>query len=559
MREGMPLGTRFTDAVDRLVLYLERNRLSIIGVFLYVLMIALVRDISEYYLLDRAFVTDPHPWIYSIAHHVAFYFLTFFGLVFLISAFSRRGVRKAVNYVSMFFWVIVLPPFLDRFLFGSQTNYAYFSPTDFLNYLLNFSGPTFHPGQAIEIVVALFAVVAYVAWTKRASFGTVSGRAMIVVEVALLLLFTLMSLFIMATPGAYLPVGNEGGIPTFPGFEVTRYFQFHLFIFAYYMVLLLGILASLAYLHAPRAFRGLVLSMRPAQTVMFAGIVAAGIALGWSSFAGNEYIYNILDRPYWVNLSFVILSILSAMLAWLVTTMWNDLADHRDDSPERAGRTLASGTVGRRDLAEMSVVLMSMSLIMGALLSWTHVALLGTIFLLGAVYSFRPVRFKDRLLSPLLLGAGAFLAFIYGFMTPLSPMVLYQGDPGLVLPGSWELLFPTPTAQAVLIGLYMFLGLVVGSMVTDIDGYEEDRRGGVETAYTKFGTDGGRKIVSVLVLLASFTPLALFQDLGDIIIFPVLGVAASLVFLRTGRSGYVLLIALAGMTYAAWRFLPALS
>jgi 4-hydroxybenzoate polyprenyltransferase len=559
MRDRAPPGNRLAEGIDRLVLYLERDRLPIIGIFLYVLAVALVRDISEYYLLDTAFVIEPHPWIYSIAHHVVFYFLTFFGLVLLLSAFSRRGVRRSVNFVSTFFWIVVLPPYLDRFLFGSSSNYAYFSPTDFLNYILHFSGAAFHPGQAFEIVAVLFGIVSYVVWTKRASFGSIGGRTVIAVEVSLLLLFTLMSLFIMATPGSYLPVGSENGMPSFPSFDVTRYFQYHLFIFSYYMVLLLGILASLAYLNYPRAVKDLALSLRPWQTVMFMGIVAAGIAAGWSELAGADYVYNILNKPYWVNLSFVILALLSSMLAWIVTTMWNDLSDHADDEPGRAGRALASGVVGRRELAEVSVVLAGMSLVMGALLSWHHVLLLAVIFALGAIYSFRPMRFKERILSPLLLGAGALLAFIYGFMTPLSPVRLYQGDPSMVYPDSWTPIFPTPTFQALVLGMYMFIGLVVGSMVTDIDGYREDLKGKVDTLYTRFGLERGKKAVSALVLITALTPLALFRNIGDLVLFPLLGVAASAALLRTGRSRYVLAIALVGMLYAAWRFLPALS
>jgi 4-hydroxybenzoate polyprenyltransferase len=559
MREALPPGTRFVEAVDRLVRFLEKDRLPILGIFLYVLVVALVRDISEYYLLDPTFVTEPHPWVYSIAHHVSFYFLTFFGLVFLITAFARRGVRRSVNFVSMFFWIIILPPILDRFLFGATDNYAYFSPTDFLNYLLHFSGSTFHPGQAIEIVVVLFAVIGYVVWTERSRFGSMGGRGVVAVEIVLLTSFTLMSLFIMATPGAYLPVGSVDGVPSFPGFDVTRYNQLHLFIFSYYMVLLLGILVSLTFLNYRQAFRDLMLSLRPAQTVMFVGIVAAGIATGWTTAAGDEYVRNILDKPYWVNLAFVILSVLSAVLAWVVTTMWNDLSDHRADQPGRAGRALASGVVGRRELAEVSVALMGMSLVMGALLSWVHVALLVTIFLLGYVYSFEPVRFKERILSPLLLGAGAFLAFLFGFMTPLSPVRLYQGDPDLVYPESWKLLFPTPTTQAVLLGIYMFIGLAVGSMVTDIDGYPEDVKAQVSTVYTRFGMDRGRKAVAALILLTSLTPLVLFHNPADIVIIPALGVVASWIFLRTGRASNVLAIAMVGMVYAAFSFLPALT
>lgn len=543
--------------MDRLVLFLERNRLSIIGVFLYVLLLALIRDISEYYLLDHTFVIEPHPWIYSIAHHVTFYFLTFFGLVLLLSAFTRRGVRRAVNFVSSFFWIIILPPYLDHFLFGSNENYAYFSPADFVNYIMHFSGSTFHPGQAIEIIAVVVAILGYGLWVKRASFGSLEGRVLMTVEMTLLVVFTLVSLFIMATPGAYMPVGAINGVPVFPSYDVTKYHQLHLFIFSYYLILLLGIMGSLLYLNNPKIFRQIGLSLRPAQTIMFMGIVAAGIASGWSSYAGSVYVTNILSKPYWVNLEFVILSVVSAMLAWLVSTMWNDLSDHAGDIPGKAGRALASGLVGRSELAQMSVVLMAMSLIVAALLSWWHVAILAVIYSLSYVYSFPPVRFKERILSPLLLGMGTFLAFLYGYMTPLSAVRLFQGDPGLVYPDSWATVMPSPTMQAVLLGMYMFIGLVVGSMVTDIDGYEEDKRGRVHTVYTQLGLERGKRVVSALILLTALTPLALFQDIMDVIIFPLLGIVTSYTFLRTGRSRYVLMLALAGMAYAGWRFLSA--
>jgi 4-hydroxybenzoate polyprenyltransferase len=215
--------------------------------------------------------------------------------------------------------------------------------------------------------------------------------------------------------------------------------------------------------------------------------------------------------------------------------------------------------VGRRELAEMSVVLMSISLVVGALLSWYHVLLLALIYFLSFIYSFPPVRFKEKILSPLLLGLGAFIAFIYGFMTPLSPVRLFQGDADLVYPDSWSPVVPWPSTQAVLLGTYMFIGLVVGSMVTDIEGYEEDVRAKVHTVYTRWGLDRGRRAVSFLVLLTSLTPLALFHTVPDIVIFPLLGAIAAYLFLRYGRSRHVLALALLGMTYAAWRFLSAWS
>ncbi len=115
-----PWSQRFSDALDRFVTFLEKDRLSILMVFLYVLALSLFRDLSEYFLLDQNFVDTAHPWIFSIANHVGFYLVSFMGLVLLLFAFSGRGLRRSINFVCCIYWVIVLPPYLDHFLFGQK-------------------------------------------------------------------------------------------------------------------------------------------------------------------------------------------------------------------------------------------------------------------------------------------------------------------------------------------------------------------------------------------------------------------------------------------------------
>ena len=101
----------------------------------------------------------------------------------------------------------------------------------------------------------------------------------------------------------------------------------------------------------------------------------------------------------------------------------------------------------------------------------------------------------------------------------------------------------------------MFLGLVIGSIVTDADGYEEDRAGGIRTVYTVFGLEKGASYVSVMIFLASLTPLALFSSAIDAAVFPILGAAAALRFRRVRSSREVMVLAMAGLIYAALRFL----
>jgi len=329
--------------IDSFVHSLERSRLSIYAVFVYVVVIALIRDLSEYFLLDQEFVTTAHPWIFSIAHHVSFYVVVFMGLVLLLTAFTRRGVRRTASYICTFWWVIILPPWLDHYIGGLNHNYEYFSPTDFVDALLGFTGKGFHIGQAMEVVFVLFAMFAYAIWTQRTSLVTIGGRVATGLKLFFLVFFTLLSMFVMATPGLFLPVGSAGGIPEFPAFDLTKYYQFHLFLVMYYLLLGMALMVAIVYLATKRDFGRIVRSMRLPQTIFFGIIVGAGIVAAWKSSSGPFLVTRIFESPFYVNLSFAVISIVSAVIVWQVGTMWNDISDRKMDEPGQGRRTVASG------------------------------------------------------------------------------------------------------------------------------------------------------------------------------------------------------------------------
>jgi 4-hydroxybenzoate polyprenyltransferase len=77
----------------------------------------------------------------------------------------------------------------------------------------------------------------------------------------------------------------------------------------------------------------------------------------------------ILDRPYWVNLAYLLPAVTSAVLAWQASVIWNDLSDREWDSPGKRGRVLPSGIVPVSALKEASIVLACTSLAASLLLS----------------------------------------------------------------------------------------------------------------------------------------------------------------------------------------------
>ncbi|MFA6732137.1 MAG: dicarboxylate/amino acid:cation symporter, partial [Sphaerochaeta sp.] len=70
------------------------------------------------------------------------------------------------------------------------------------------------------------------------------------------------------------------------------------------------------------------------------------------------------------------------------------------------------------------------------------------------------VRFKKALLSPLLIGMGTFLAFLYGASAPYSEI----GTVGDVAYLTGEVIEPALVLDTVVVGAFMFIGLVVGSL-----------------------------------------------------------------------------------------------
>jgi len=544
-----------TDGLDRLVVWMEKERLALFLIFLYVLAIGTARDLIEYFLLDPEFVSTPHPWIYSIAHHVAFYLVVFMGLVFLLAAFSGRGTKRCINYVSMFYWIIILPPIIDHYLFGLDENYAYFSITDFINAIFHFSGEKFHPGQALEVGVVIFALIAYTVWTNRQLLYSVRDRVLTFVRIGLLVIFTFVALFIVATPASFLPVSPD----EFPYFELTRYYQYHLFFFLYYLVAAVVLALAITYLAAKGRFANLFRSMRPAQTLLFVGIVGAGIVTGWMYSGSLDLVTKIMETPYWVNWAFAGVALITAILAWQVSTIWNDISDRATDSPKRGSRVLASGAMDPRTLWQISLVLAFSALACSFLLSIQQTLVIALVLGLSYVYSFKPVRFKDHVLSPILIGLGTFLAFLFGCLTPYSEVeVISSGSDAMAyLTGS--VIFPVLTQEAFLLGFFMFLGLAIGSMVTDVDGYEEDLAARVRTVYTDLGLERGVKAVSLLILIGALTPLFLFHSYVDVAVFASLGALAALLFLKYKSSRMVMVVALMGLAYAALRYMEVLA
>jgi prolipoprotein diacylglyceryltransferase len=81
----------------------------------------------------------------------------------------------------------------------------------------------------------------------------------------------------------------------------------------------------------------------------------------------------------------------------------------------------------------------------------------------------------------------------------------------------------------------------------------------VRTVYTSLGLERGKRVVSALILVGGLLPLFLFEQTLDFIVFPILAIVASAIFLMKASSRPVFLVALIGLAYAALRYLDLLN
>ena len=94
---------------------------------------------------------------------------------------------------------------------------------------------------------------------------------------------------------------------------------------------------------------------------------------------------------------------------------------------------------------------------------------------------------------------------------------------------------------------------MIGSLITDVEGYREDSRAGIRTIYTVIGLERGVAVVSALIFVSALAPLALLPNLQDLIVLGALGATGGLVFLRKRSSRAVMAVAAMGLVYVGFR------
>jgi len=436
-----------------------------------------LREILEQWFFEESFS------IYQFMHHFYFYSILMAGIL-VISYVGRIAIQKVTKIASLGLFLIVLPPLIDRFVFGRAVPYEYILPKNLIEQFSSMFLFSPHAGKGILIELGAILILSGIyVWIK--------SRSLLRSILCCLALYILMGL--AATPRIFLPI---------PDLSESVFFHSRHLIYFFYLFLL-TLLWGILFLYRihprfPSALLKEILSFRTLHAILMVNV--------------GLYFNPALKFQYFPDILYIFVATALMALLWLNAVLINNVYDLAIDKITNLDRPLVRNAV-RPNLylglsAVLSVLIPLTSLVLGVLPS--IIALLSILSALA--YSAPPLRLRRYIFSTIFIGWGSLLAFSYGFFCHSDLNTIF-------LPRNiWQ------------IGALIFVVFSIGPLTTDMKDYEGDRDQGVRSIFSVYGLEKGLKIVAVFLGLSLLMPLILFHTRIDTIIIPNVAIVTSFLF-----------------------------
>jgi len=476
---------------ERIIDRVENFKVNALILTLYLCFLISVREVFEQLFFEKSYS------VYQFIHHFFFYLLVLMAGILAISFIGKTEIIKTTLIVSSGYFLIILPPLIDRFILLRRFPYEYILPKEFVKNLITFFLSTTKPGLGIMAEIAAILVLA-------SFYVLIKSRSLLRALLTGLVIYLMGG--ISAAPRLYLPIPSMKNLLIWQSRHII-YFSFYLG-----LCIILGILFLYRINKAlPKAILKELSSFR---TLHFILMVIAGV-----------YFNRTLSFLRFPDFLYILVSIILMVIIWLSTVLVNNVYDLPIDRISNPNRPLARGDIGPSLYLNLGLVFSVIALSVSIAL-WIIPFILTLISLLSSLaYSMPPLRLRKRLFSTLFIGWGSSMAFLIGYFnhTRISNISI--------------------SSDALFLALLIFIAFSVGPLTKDLKDYEGDLKHGVKTFFTVYGIEKGTKIVAVLLGISLLIPLLLFHTIMDIIFFGLLSSIISSVFYLRGKliisySGY---------------------
>lgn len=483
----------------KIINFLEKERFGIVTGFSWVFFISSMRFLEEVILFDVK--KELYYLFLSFSLAISFFFAAFLAGTFLITILSNEKPKKVLNLVLISWPLILIAPFIDRFLFNSFLPYRFLTlekfwdclPPKIFENLLSFK----FKGLLIELFLFLFLATFYV-WSKTKSILNTALMlfSLFYLEV-LFLSFPILNLYYRLFPGLLNPSKN---VPL----DLKNYLRacsLHATLSIYFSLVAFVSFLALMYLHNKKITVAALKNTRLLRTSNF---------LIWG-FVGSYFAFKNFNLDPIIFTSHLAYILLSLFFVWQFGVVINDIYDYRIDLITNRKRPLASGVITEKYYKDLAKIFAALTLFFSFHLNIKSFFFIFLFFLTIYFYSAPPFRFRKYLFHNVFIGLWSVFSFLSGYFVNIA----------------------VGTNQKInQILICIFLSLFLGTAIKDLKDFQGDKENGIKTVFTVFGFKKG-KIISTLMLFGSFlTPSILFPKIQDIIFFLTMGILASLDFYK---------------------------
>ena len=540
----------------------EKDRTNIVTAFLIIFIISFARSLIESWVFEA-----PSESLYSYANDIVFFFAMFVLGGMIISVFSKTKIRKTFNVILMFWWIILLPPLIDKFIFGRSgygQGYYYFTlsdiSSDFFNVLFDFGGnlEKMGIGETVQFSLFIILTVVYIAYKTRSIYRVIYP---IFVFPLFFIAVTAMPLIIAISNGEAVLFGTFHfplSLHYYPGMtqETANFLgiqQWLLSIASYYLVLFFLGTALITYVKNRPLFTSFLKTIRPARMIHGMTMVLVGVLVG-----------GILEIFYPLHWPYIFLGMVSIACSWQFTTMWNDIYDITIDKISHDSRPLVSGAMEINQYKQISFIFAIIAACSSFLLGPIPFILIILCLLFGYAYSAPPFRLRERIGSTMVIGTGSLLAYLVGVFTPSFWLVRTHGwimnTEGILVPDplTYSTVYygvPHPITWTIMaVGLIIWVALSLAPIISSYEDTEGDAESNVKSIHTVYGKPTGKKIILIIIPVLFLFPLLLFNSMLDILLFMVFSLLGVLSFRELESAKPIFLFYFIEIIYCMLRF-----
>ncbi len=470
----------------------------ILFIFIYLVFLGIL-DSSFKMLLG----TDLNIFLsYFYLNILAFSILYFFMLAIVHSLSDNRSISESVISLSLIFWLIAISPLITC-LIGGNISYLNLMGSSSMMELLLFNNDINNGLLVIYLLISLNGILIVKKSNKSNLGNSISG---------------LSGMFFSFI--GFIGIFSQYNITGIKSTDFSSIvYDKHLGLLLLILLIQLSvIILMIMFVWKKRLLKHFIFNLKIFRTLHFISMTFIGFVV--LSQVNNHTV----DITNLWNLIFIFLPALCMIFTWQFTAMVNDIYDIDIDRVVHPDRPLVAGKIEPTTYKNIAVAFAVTSTLISLYLG-IFMFLLNSTFVLAAVlYSRPPIRLKERVYGYVCVGYASVVAFFFGMYSyiywsisiEISRWFLFRGVP-----------FYDELAS---ISLIIFVALSVSPYINALSDYEGDKESGVNNIYTIYGREKGKKIVTILIVFLFLSPLFLFPNLFDLIVFIPLSLISAYIY-----------------------------